>query len=235
MELKKSPEADLENKKSTFFQIGLVVALAVVLIALEYTVYERTVSTLGQLELEMEEEEMVPITQQEVKPPPPPPPQAVQIEIVEDDEEIEEIEIEDTEIDEDTEIEIIEEVEEEVVEEPQIFTIVEEMPSMKGCEGSANEQERQQCTYVQIQKFLGQNLKYPPMAVDAGIKGTVYVNFVVMEDGSIQNVKVLRGIGGGCDEEAVRIVKKMPKWNAGKQRGRNVRVSYNMPIRFTLK
>ena len=84
MELKKNPEADLENKKGTFFQIGLVFALAIVLIALEFKVYEKTVSSLGELQIEMEEEEMVPITQQEVTPPPPPPPQAVQIEIVEE-------------------------------------------------------------------------------------------------------------------------------------------------------
>ena len=73
------------------------------------------------------------------------------------------------------------------------------------------------------------------MAKDAGIKGRVYVNFVVYEDGSIKDVKLLRGIGGGCDEEAIRVVKAMPKWSAGKQRGKAVRVSYNLPINFTLK
>ena len=84
-------------------------------------------------------------------------------------------------------------------------------------------------------RFLGKNIKYPAMAKDAGIKGMVYVNFVVWIDGTIKDVKVLRGIGGGCDEEAMRVVKSMPKWKPGKQRGKTVPVSYNLPIRFTLK
>src|SRR5690606_3495964 len=84
-------------------------------------------------------------------------------------------------------------------------------------------------------KFLGDNIKFPAMAKDAGITGTVYITFVVKEDGSVQDVRVLRGIGGGCDEEAVRVVKAMPKWNPGKQRGKAVRVQYNLPIIFTLR
>ena len=96
------------------------------------------------------------------------------------------------------------------------------MPSFKGGEEA-------------LFRYLGENIKYPSMAKDAGIKGIVYVNFVVMEDGSIKDVKVLRGIGGGCDEEAMRVVKNMPSWDAGKQRGKPVRVSFNLPIRFTLR
>ena len=221
MEEKKNPEVDLERKRGVYFQIGLVTALAVVLIALEWKVYERQLSQLGELKVEIEEEEMIPITQQEVKPPPPPPPQAVQLEIVDDEEEVEEIEIEETEIEEDMEVEIVE-FEEEPEEEPQIFTIVENMPSFPGGE-------------AKLFEYLGKNIKYPAMAKDAGIQGIVYVNFVVYEDGSIKDVKVLRGIGGGCDEEALRVVKSMPKWTPGKQRGKAVRVSYNLPIRFTLK
>ena len=111
---------------------------------------------------------------------------------------------------------------EEVYEEPEIFTIVEEMPGFPGGD-------------EKLFKYLGENIKYPAMAKDAGIKGVVYVTFVVKEDGSIDGVKVLRGIGGGCDEEAMRVVKSMPKWKPGKQRGKNVRVQYNLPIRFTLR
>ena len=166
---------------------------------------------------------MIPITKQEPPPPPPPPPpQTTIIEIVEDDEEIEEeLEIMDTEIDENTEIDIVEFVEE-VVEEPEIFTIVEEMPSFPGGE-------------AELFKYLGSNIKYPAMARDAGIQGIVYVTFVVKEDGKISDVRVLRGVGGGCDEEAVRVVEKMPSWKPGKQRGKSVRVQYNLPIRFTLR
>lgn len=234
MELKKNPEADLERKKGTFFQIGLVFALAVVLIALEFKVYEKTISTLGELQLEMEEEEMIPITQQEVTPPPPPPPQAVQIEIVEDDEEIEEVEIEETEVDEETVVEIIEEPEEEVVEEVPIFAIVEDMPTWKGCE-SGSAADKKACTETKMMQYITKNIVYPAMAKDANITGIVYLNFEISEKGNVKDVKVLRGIGAGCDEEAVRVVKTLPNFNPGKQRGRPVRVTYNVPINFKLR
>jgi len=106
--------------------------------------------------------------------------------------------------------------------EPQIFTIVEEMPSFPGGETA-------------LFKFLEKTMEYPPMAIDAGIKGVVYVTFVVDEEGRVNDHKVLRGIGGGCDEEAVRVVKAMPNWIPGKQRGKPVRVQYNLPIRFAEK
>ncbi len=223
MDLKKNPEADLEKKRGVLFAIASVVSLAIVLVAFEWAQFEKSTASLGDLQVENEEEEMIPITQQEPPPPPPPPPpQTTIIEIVEDDEEIEdELEMEDTEIDEDTEIEPIV-VEEEVIEEPEIFTIVEEMPSFPGGDG-------------ELFKYLGENMKYPAMAKDAGITGTVFVTFVVKEDGSVSGVRVLRGIGGGCDEEAIRVVQGMPKWKPGRQRGKSVRVQYNLPIRFVLR
>ena len=144
------------------------------------------------------------------------------IEIVEDEKEIEEeLVIEDMEVDEDTEIEFIEEAVEEVVEE-QIFTIVEEMPSFPGGDAA-------------LMKYLGTSIKYPAIAKDAGIQGTVYVTFVVNEKGQVKDAKVLRSIGGGCDEEAIRVVQNMPTWKPGKQRGKPVKVQYNLPIRFTLR
>lgn len=223
MESKKNPEVDIEKKRNLLFTIGLVGALAFVLIAFEWAQFERSTANLGQLKLDIEEEEMIPITQQEPPPPPPPPPpQTTILDIVEDDEEIEEeLEIEDTESDENLEIEPII-VEEEEYEEPEIFTIVEDMPSFPGGE-------------EQLFRYLGENIKYPAMAKDAGITGIVFVTFVVKEDGSVSGVKVLRGIGGGCDEEAVRVVQAMPKWKPGKQRGKAVRVQYNLPIRFVLR
>jgi protein TonB len=87
----------------------------------------------------------------------------------------------------------------------------------------------------ELMKYLSENIKYPPLAKESGIQGRVFINFVVEPNGSISNVKVLRGIGGGCDEEAVRVVEKMPKWSPGKQRGKPVRVSYNLPVKFTLQ
>ena len=102
-----------------------------------------------------------------------------------------------------------------------VFVIVEEMPSY------ANGDE----SFI---KFISENIIYPPLAKKNGIQETVYVTFVVEADGTIANAKVLRGIGGGCDEEALRVIKMMPKWNPGKQDGKNVRVQFNLPIKFKL-
>lgn len=222
MEPKKSPEADLEKKKGLFMQIGLVVSLAVTLVAFEWKSYDKVEYDLGQLKVEDVPEEIIPITKQEEKPPPPPPPPAQVINVVKDDVKIEnEAEIQETEVTQETVVEV-QPVKEEVIDEPEIFLIVEEMPSFPGGEG-------------QLVKYLGDNIKYPAIARENNITGTVFVTFVVGPDGSVKDVKVLRGIGGGCDEEAKRVVMAMPKWKAGKQRGKSVSVQYNLPIRFTLK
>ncbi|NNF01364.1 MAG: energy transducer TonB [Bacteroidia bacterium] len=224
MDLKKNPEADLEKKKTLFKQIGLAVALGAVLLAFEWKSYDSSLMDLGELQVDDTPEEMIPITKPEEKPPPPPPPPAPVLNIVEDDVEIEnEIEIEETEVDDDTEIEIIEVFEEEeAIEEPEIFMIVEQMPTFPGGEAA-------------LHGYLQKNIKYPPVARENGISGTVYVNFVVTETGSITDIKILRGIGGGCDEEAVRVIRSMPNWKPGKQRGKAVKVSFNCPINFKLR
>ena len=222
MELKKSHHANLENKRIPLIIIGILFSTALVLVAFEWRTYETEVASLGQLDIDLIEEEIIPISQQAPPPPPPPPAPTTVIEIVEDEKEIEEeLIIEDMEVDENTEIEFIEEVREEVVEE-QIFTIVEEMPSFPGGEAA-------------MMKYLANNIKYPAIAKDANIQGTVYVTFVVNEKGEVKDVKVLRSIGGGTDEEAIRVVQNMPKWKPGKQRGKAVKVQYNLPIRFTLR
>jgi protein TonB len=225
MEPRKSKKADLENKKGIFFEVGLIVALLLVFAAFEYKNYDKQTIDLKQRAVEEIQEEMIPITEQKVKPPPPPPPkQVTQIKIVEDDVEVDEdIDI-DVDADETTEVEeyIPPEDDEEEIVEAEIFTVVESMPEYPGGMGS-------------LMKYLAENIKYPPLAKESGIQGRVFINFVVEPDGTISNVKVLRGIGGGCDEEAVRVVEKMPKWKPGKQRGKNVRVSYNLPVKFTLQ
>jgi protein TonB len=223
MELKKNPEVDVNKKSSMYFMIGAVVALSVLLLSFEWKVYDTSLQELSKLVVDLEEEEIIPITQQEVLPPPPPPPPATIIEIVEDDEEIEEeLEIEDSESDEDEVIEIVAVEEEEEAAEEEIFTIVETNPSFPGGEGKMYE-------------YLGSNMKYPPIARDNNIQGRVYVSFVVEKNGKITDVRVLRGIGGGCDEEAIRVVKSMPGWSPGKQRGKAVRVRFNLPIVFKLQ
>ncbi len=225
MNTKKSDEADQESftKAKTRGLVGLMLALAITLCAFEYTIWDPIEYGMQKIDNNLlEEEEVMEAPPEVIPPPPPPPPQPTIIEIVEDDEEIEEeLEVEELEVEEDTEIEIIEAEEEEVVEE-EIFTIVEDMPSFPGGE-------------AEMYRYLGKTIKYPPMAKDAGITGIVYVGFVVDKKGSITEVKTKKGIGGGCDKEAERVVKNMPKWKAGKQRGKPVNVAYTIPIRFTLK
>jgi protein TonB len=223
---KKSAKADLEPKKILFMELGLVLALAITLLAFEWKTYERTKVEVIQRVADDTPEEMIEITQQDKTPPPPAPPQQTTIiQIVEDDVEIEEeIDI-DVEADQNTEVQEYKPVEdlgnEEEAEEVQIFTVVESMPSFPGGEAARIE-------------YLNNNIKYPQMARESGIQGRVFVTFVVERDGSVTDVKVLRGIGGGCDEEAVRVIQNMPKWEPGKQRGKPVRVQFNMPILFKL-
>jgi len=225
MDPKKSSKADLEGKRTIFIQLGLIIALGLVLAGFEWKSYDRI-----EFEMDVRDdvelvEEIVIQTEQKVKPPAPkPPPQTTILNIVEDDVEIEDEIIIDAEIDQDTEIEeyIPVEIEEEEIVEAEIFTVVEESPSFPGGD-------------VARIKFLQENIEYPTMARESGIQGTVYVTFVVEPNGSVSNVQILRGIGGGCDEEAIRVIKAMPNWNPGKQRGKPVRVQFNMPIKFTLQ
>ncbi|SMO69936.1 outer membrane transport energization protein TonB [Saccharicrinis carchari] len=226
MEVKKSPKADLENKKSVFMQIGLVVVLAIVLIAFEWSTTDVDASTFDMIDDVEAEEEIVPITrQEEVKPPPPPPPPKVidVLNIVDDDVELdEELDIEDTEIDEDTEIEFDLSLEEEETDDAPVFFIVEEMPEFPGGD-------------TELRKYIAQSVKYPVIAQENGIQGRVYVQFVVGTDGGVTQVKVARGVDPNLDKEAIRVVQSMPKWKPGKQRGKAVKVSYTVPINFVLQ
>jgi protein TonB len=169
------------------------------------------------------EEEDIPITRQETPPPPPPPEASMELVIVDDDVEIDEEFIVDVEATVMTEVREFTPVmqQEEEIKEDVIFTVVEDQPSFPGGEEARI-------------RYLNDNIRYPQMAREAGIQGTVFVTFVVERDGSVTDVRILRGIGGGCDEEAVRVVRNMPRWNPGRQRGQPVRVQFNMPIRYVL-
>src|SRR5690606_1784840 len=102
---------------------------------------------------------------------------------------------------------------------PKIFTYVSQMPEFPG----------------NVNEYFYKNLRYPDFARENNIQGKVILRFVVSEDGSISDVQVQRGIGGGCDEEAIRVLKKMPKWKPGKQNGVPVKVYYSVPISFKLE
>lgn len=227
MEIKKLPKADLENKKAVFMQIGLVVVLSLVLIAFEWTTTDVSIDMSLVDEGAAVEEEIIPITrQEEVKPPPPPPPPKAAdiLNIVEDDVELDdELEIMDTEMDQDQMVDFSDiVVEEEERETGEVFMIVEEMPEFPG--GTAA-----------LQKYLATSVKYPVIAQENGIQGRVYVQFVISAKGEVTNATVLRGVDSSLDKEALRVVENMPKWKPGKQRNRPVRVSYTVPINFVLQ
>jgi periplasmic protein TonB len=223
MEPKKTPKADLTKKTGLFLNIGLAVSVGLVLFAFEYKSYEDLgLRDLGTIDDDFEELLDIPITEQ--PPPPPPPVEQPIIEEIPDEVEIEEkIEVNfDVDVKEETVIKEIQITDAPVEEKADaIFDVVENPPEPAGGFEGWN-------------KYLQSNLKYPTQARRMGIEGTVYVVFVVNTDGSIQDVDVLRGIGGGCDEEAVRVVKAAPKWTPGRQRGRPVRVKMRLPIRFKL-
>ena len=230
MEIKKTPKADLENKKTLFREIGLILALAVVLLAFEWKTYDKQISTLGDNTAAVIEEEMIPITNET----PPPPAEAPKIptvsdviEIVDDDMKIENELIINTEDDKNLGVQIKDYVKgpvEEVIEDEEIpFTIVEEKPSFQG--GDEN-------TFT---KWVASKLVYPEIAKENGVQGRVILQFLVGTDGSVSDVKVVRGVDASLDKEAARVVASSPKWKPARQRNKPVKVRYTFPVIFQLR
>jgi protein TonB len=223
MEPKKTEKADLSNKSFMFFSLGLIVALLLSIMAFTYRVYDDTTAKdLSKNSANNEEILEVPPTQQ--LPPPPPKIQQPQIIEVPDEKKIEEeIEINmDTEVTEQTKVEEVKIAEVEEKEDPdQIFLVVEETAAPTG-------------GMPAFYEYVGKKLKYPAQARRMGIEGKVFVEFVIERDGSITDVKAIKGIGAGCDEEAVRVLQSAPKWKPGKQRGKPVRQRMVLPIAFKL-
>ena len=226
MQLKKSQEASLEDKKLTYVLLGFVFVLSLCYVALEWTEKEVTKYEVADMDFQFEEEIEIQQTSQETTPPPPPPPvQEVEVlNVVEDDVETETIEI-NTEDDKDVEV-IIQapvEVKEEEEDEEVVFVVVETMPEFPG---------GQQALF----KYLSDNVKYPVIAQENGIQGRVICQFVVNKDGKIVDVEVVRSGGDpSLDKEAIRVIKSMPPWKPGKQRGKAVRVKYTVPVNFRLQ
>ena len=226
MQVKKSEKASLEKDKLVYVLMGLVFTLSLVYVALEWTEREVTKYEVTDTEFLFEEEVEIQQTSQETPPPPPPP--AVQevevLNVVEDNVETESIEV-NAEDDKAEEVVIAAPVEapQEEEEEEVVFVVVESMPEFPG---------GQQALF----KYLSENVKYPVIAQENGIQGRVICQFVVNKDGSIVDVEVVRSGGDpSLDKEAVRVIKSMPKWKPGKQRGKAVRVKYTVPVNFKLQ
>ena len=234
MQPKKNPKADLNKNRNLYFVIGLSSVLAVTWGAVEYKSYDRQLNFDGVSMLEDDEED-IPITEQlktPPPPPPPPPPAPEVIEIVEDEEEVEETVIESTESDEEMIIEdIVVEDDFEDIDVP--FAVIEDVPIFPGCERVAKS-ERRTCFQDQMNKHIRKNFRYPDIAQEMGIQGRVYVNFIISKDGSITNIRI-RGPDKNLENEAARIIGRLPKMTPGKQRGRAVRVPFSIPITFRLQ
>lgn len=223
MEKKKSARANLESKRTVFLEIGFIIVLALVFFAFEYKSYDSikytdTTSLAGDIT-----EDLTPITVQKVKRPEPPPRQAPIINIVDNTDVVIDIfDIPEFIDDGSASGGYVFEPEEEDIPDDTPFIHVGQMPEFKGGLNA-------------MYGFINEIIKYPRLANEIGISGRVFLTFVVERDGSITDVKVTRGIGGGCDEEAVRVIEAMPNWNPGKQREKPVRVQFQMAIRFTLQ
>ncbi|WP_455592072.1 energy transducer TonB [Bacteroides sp.] len=227
MEVKKSPKADLEGKKTTWLLIGYVVVLAFLFVAFEWTERDIKIDTSQALTDVVFEEEIIPITQQEEKvaPPPPEAPSVAEVlTIVDDKSDVQETAIASTEeTGQKVEVKYVPvQVVEEEPEEQTIFEIVENMPEFPG--GMA------QCL-----QFLAKNIKYPTIAQENGTQGRVIIQFVVNKDGSIVDPKVVRSVDPYLDKEALRVIMTMPKWKPGMQRGKPVRVKFTVPVMFRLQ
>ena len=225
MQVKKSEKASLEKDKLVYVLMGLVFVLSLVYVALEWTEKEVTKYEVTDTEFLFEEEVEIQQTTQETPPPPPPP--AVQevevLNVVEDNVETESIEVNTEETEQEVVIAAPVEAPVEEEEEEVIFVVVEKMPEFPG---------GQQALF----KYLSENVKYPVIAQENGIQGRVICQFVVNKDGSIVDVEVVRSGGdASLDKEAVRVIKSMPKWKPGKQRGKAVRVKYTVPVNFRLQ
>ncbi|MBO3700816.1 energy transducer TonB [Roseivirga sp. E12] len=224
MEIKKNPKADLARKSALFMMIGLVTSLSITIIAFEWKSTDMgDLMDLGSVSDDFADLIDIPPTEQ--LPKEPPKVKHFQIIDVPDDEEIdEEIDIDlDIDITEDTEIDDVffePEPDEEIADEVMLFP--EEQASFPG-------------GLKAWRKFLNDNLKYPRQAKRMNLSGTVMLSFVVNKEGMISDIEVIREVGGGCDEEAVRVLGLSPRWNPGLQRGRAVKSRMNIRVVFSLR
>lgn len=225
METKKKTSANLEKQKGFFLLIGFVMILGFIFIAFEWAKQEVTVYEIGLADGGPLDEDQVDITQRNEPPPPPPeveePVVTPEIKVVENDVETETADF-NSEMDEEEAIEpiimpTIEEKDEDV-----IFVAVDKMPEFPG-------------GIKELYAFLSKKIVYPAAQKEMGIQGKVICQFVVNTDGSIVDVNVVRGVDPALDNEAIRVIKIMPKWNAGEQSKKKVRVKYTLPVVFTIQ
>lgn len=239
MQVKKNPQADLNRNSGLYFVIGLAIVLFATWRALEWKTFDHQMEEIVELIQVDNVDEEAPVTEQILMAPPPPPPAAPEvIEVIEDTEEIEETIIESTEINQETiiaeseleagDIEVVEE--EEDISVP--FAVIEEVPIFPGCENLSKADQRQ-CFQDKIQQHVKEHFKYPETAQELHIQGKVFVLFTIGNDGVVTDIRT-RGPDPLLEKEARRIIASLPKMKPGRQRNRNVKVPYSIPINFKL-
>ena len=248
--LKKYPEANVFKFGTTFYRVGLMFSIGIAILAFNWTTFEKYVP-MDELFIYTDIEMATPIVPNEPPPLPPPPPVPVIEELPDDliDESIEFIHdsFEDTSLDiipfeekskNSKPPVIIDEPDEEIIEDAE-FVVVEDMPSFPGCEDLSTNEERKACTEKSLMSYIYNSIRYPSVARDNGIEGLVVVSFVINKEGKIEKANVLKDIGGGCGDEALRVINTMndmpQDWTPGRQRSQNVNVRFNMPVRFRLQ
>ena len=227
MEIKKSPKADLQNKKGLFLEIGLIVALLAVIAAFLYTPKEYRIEKVDN-NYGPVEEEITEITRNEQKPHEQSQKVEVKVfndilDIVTNDAKITtDISFEDFADDLEITTQVVE-VEEEEIEDDQPFIKVEKMPSFQG--GDLNK----------FRNWVQERVRYPQIAQENGVSGKVVLSFVVEKDGTLTNIEVLQSPDRSLADEAVRVLKTSPKWEPGQQRNQPVRVKYTLPVDFRIQ
>ena len=227
MEIKKSPKADLQNRKGLFLEIGLVISLLLVVAAFKYAPDEYRIEAIEQ-EAVIVEEEIVEITRNELKPPAPP--QKVEIKVYND---ILDIVTNDTEVKTDISFDEFVDgldvdvnyvvMEEEEIEEDTPIIKAEKMPTFQGGD------------LMKFREWVQKRLRYPQIAQENGISGRVTLTFVIEKDGSLTNIEVMQSPDRSLSEEAIRVLNTSPKWEPGKQRNQPVRVRFTLPVAFQIR
>lgn len=225
MEIKKSPKADLQNKRGLFLEIGLIVSLALMIGAFSYSKTEKVVQVMDMGTVEVEEE-IVEITRQDQKPPEPVK-QTIAvvsdiINVVKNDVKIT-TDFDFTEFSEDAIVVQQVGVTEEVAESDEPFIVAEEMPTFMGGD------------LTKFREWVMERIKYPTIAAENGISGNVTLSFVIEKDGSLTNITVLQSPDRSLSDEAIRVLQMSPKWTPGKQRSTPVRVKYTLPVQFKIQ
>ncbi len=225
MKIENSKNRKLEKKRPILFQTGMVISLMMVLLAFEWKSPKSASKMLERLNDNIYEEDFTKITVQNEKPVMPLPKIAQVFKSVDNEKAIDEKDEflmenpEDGFNDPDFFVDFKQE--EIIPEDTVVYKFPAKYPEFPGGESA-------------LFMFLGENLKYTRQAREINLEGTAHVSFIVDKDGSIRNVKILRGLGAGLDEEVVRVIQSMPDWIPGSQGGRNVNVEYVIPVKFKL-